>query len=61
MNIYYLNQKVNRLRLSAKDNMYSRWRLGELLAKADADGLIIQQDKISGHITITEGGKYGTY
>ena len=61
MNLYYLNQEVNRLRLSAKDNMYSRWRLGELLARADSDGLHIQQDKITGHITITGGGKHGTY
>lgn len=61
MNLYYLNQEVNRLRLSAKDNMYSRWRLGELLARADSEGLQIQQDKTSGHITITGGGKYGTY
>ena len=58
MNLYYLNQEVNRLRLSAKDNMYS---LGELLARADSDGLHIQQDKINGHITITGGGKHGTY
>ena len=61
LNLYYLNQEVNRLRLSAKENMYSRWRLGELLAQADSDGLQIQQDKINGHITITVGGKYGTY
>lgn len=61
MNLYYLNQEVNRLRLSAKENMYSRWRLGELLAQADSDGLQIQQDKINGRITITGGGKYGTY
>ena len=38
MNLYYLNQEVNRLRMSAKENIYSRWRLGELLAKADSDG-----------------------
>ena len=61
LNLYYLNQEVNRLRLSAKENMYSRWRLGELLAQADYDGLQIQQDKTNGHITITGGGKHGTY
>jgi len=61
LNLYYLNQEVNRLRLSAKENMYSRWKLGELLAKADSDGLHIQQDRSTGHITITGGGKYGTY
>ena len=61
MNLYYLNQEVNRLRLSAKDNMYSRWRLGELLAKADSEGFQIQQNKTSGHITITGGGTHGTH
>ena len=61
MNLYYLNQEVNRLRLSAKENMYSRWRLGELLAQADSAGLQIQQDKTNGRITITGGGKHGTY
>ena len=45
MNLYYLNQEVNRLRMSAKENIYSRWRLGELLAKADSDGLHIHQDR----------------
>lgn len=58
MNLYYLNQEVNRLRLSAKDNMYSRWRLGELLSKADSDGLHIHQDRTDGHITITGGYSY---
>lgn len=61
MNLYYLNQEVNRLRLSARENMYSRWKLGELLAKADSDGLQIQQDRSTGHITITGGCKYGTH
>ena len=61
MNLYYLNQEVNRLRLSARENMYSRWKLGELLAKADSDGLQIQQDRSTGHITITGGSKYGTH
>ena len=55
MNLYYLNQEVNRLRMSAKENIYSRWRLGELLAKADSDGLHIHQDRSTGHITITQG------
>lgn len=61
MNLYYLNQEVNRLRMSAKENMYFRWRLGELLAKADSDGLHIYQDKSTGHVTITGGDKNGTY
>lgn len=61
MNLYYLNQEVNRLRMSAKDNMYSRWRLGELLSKADSDGLQIHQDRSNGHITITGGCNYDAH
>lgn len=54
MNLYYFNQRVNALRLRAKDSVYARWSLGELLHEADMKGLSIEQDKETGKITITE-------
>lgn len=52
-NLYYLNQSVNRLRLTAKTNSYDRWKLGSLLHAAEMEGCRISQDKTTGHITIT--------
>lgn len=53
-NLYYLNQTVNRLRLTAKISAYDRWNLCSLLHAADMEGCKIEQDKETGHITITK-------
>lgn len=52
-NLYYLNQTVNRLRLTAKTSSYDRWELGSLLHAAEMEGCKIEQDRETGHITIT--------
>ena len=53
-NLYYLNQTVNRLRLTAKDNSYDRWKLGSLLHAAEMEGCAIEVNKETGHITVTK-------
>lgn len=52
-NLYYVNKTVNRLRLTAKNSSYDRWELQSLLHAADMEGCKIEQDRKTGHITIT--------
>ncbi|MBQ7776413.1 MAG: hypothetical protein IJ379_10895 [Lachnospiraceae bacterium] len=53
MNNYY----INKLAAQAKKDMTARWRLGELLAEADAAGKKIVIDKNTCLITIKENEK----